>query len=108
TSAAAQTGAVAQATTVPAAAPRPAATSAPGQPSRTPLEQRFVGDKSFVLRDGVWTDTAYQPDTVTLTVPFGSDAYFTLLAEKPALAPFFALGERVIVVFEGTAYEVTE
>jgi hypothetical protein len=60
------------------------------------LEQRFAGDKSFVLRDGVWVDTAYQPGTETVKVAFGSDEYFALLARIPALAPYFAVGERVM------------
>jgi len=71
------------------------------------LEQRFVADKSFVLRAGIWTDSALQPEMETLKVAFGSDGYFALLAEKPALAQFFALGERVLVVLDGVAYEVT-
>jgi len=124
TSAAAQTGAVAAAPPAPrptvppatpaptprppSATPRPGGAPPPAPPPAPPaVEQRFVGDKSFVLKDGVWIDTAYETGTETVKVPFGSDAYFQLLAEKPDLAPYFALGERVIVVFEGSAYEVT-
>jgi Ca-activated chloride channel family protein len=120
TTAAAQTGQLAAATpaprptAIPRPAPTPAATSVPGGPPpppaqtpRAPVEQRFVGDRSFVLRDGVWIDTAYRQGQETIKVPFGSEAYFALLAEKPGLAPYFALGERVIVVYEGVAYEVT-
>ncbi len=67
-----------------------------------------VGDKTFVLQNGVWTDTTFNPDTMTTEkVAFLSDAYFALLAEKPALADYLALGERVIVVWDGVAYEVT-
>jgi Ca-activated chloride channel family protein len=120
TTAAAQTGQLAAAapaprpTAVPAAVPVPQATTVPGAPAPPPapspaaaVEQRFVGDRSFVLRDGVWVDTAYQRGMETIKVSFGSEAYFALLAEKPGLAPFFALGERLIVVYEGVAYEVT-
>jgi len=68
---------------------------------------RQVRDRAFVLRDGVWIDTAYDPEQMTTQkVEFLSDAYFDLLAQQPALADFFALGERVIVVLEGVAYEV--
>ena len=67
-----------------------------------------VGSKTFIWQDGVWTDTTFAPDTMqTEKVEFLSDAYFDLLAQYPALAEFFAIGERVIVVYEGTAYEVT-
>jgi hypothetical protein len=38
---------------------------------------------------------------------FGSDDYFALLKQKPRLADFFALGERIVVVFEGRVYRIT-
>jgi Ca-activated chloride channel family protein len=67
-----------------------------------------VGEKTFLYQDGVWTDTTFQADTMTpQPVIFLSDAYFALLERLPALAPYFALGERVIVVWEGVAYAVT-
>lgn len=70
---------------------------------------RVVRDKVFVLRDGVWVDTAFDARTMRPErVVFGSDAYFKLLARRPALAPYFALGPRVIVVLDGRAYESVE
>ncbi len=67
-----------------------------------------VGDKTFLLQNGVWTDTTFAPDTMTTQkVVFLSDAYFELLAAQPDLAEYFALGERVIVVLDDIAYEVT-
>jgi hypothetical protein len=65
-----------------------------------------VADRAFVRRDGVWTDTAYTAGQATCRVVFGADAYFALLAERPELTPYFALGDRVIVVVDGQAYEV--
>jgi Ca-activated chloride channel homolog len=66
-----------------------------------------VGDKTFLWQDGVWTDTTFAPDTMTTQqVVFLSDAYFQLLVDTPALSEYFALGERVIVVLDGVAYEV--
>jgi Ca-activated chloride channel family protein len=75
----------------------------------TTAEVKHVSDKSFVLRDGVWTDTLYEPDRMeTVKVGFGSDGYFDLLSARPAWGKYFALGQHVIVVLEGRAYEVTE
>jgi hypothetical protein len=69
---------------------------------------RYAGSRAFILRDGVWTDTTYDPATMTATdVPFASDEYFTLLGEHPELGPAFALGQQVIVVLDETAYRVT-
>lgn len=66
-----------------------------------------VGDKTFIQLSGVWTDTEFQPDTMTTEkVVFLSDEYFDLLDTVPALADYFALGDRVIAVVDGVAYEV--
>jgi hypothetical protein len=117
TGASSQAGNLAAATPAPARTPtvvatsRPAATVAPGQapPAPTgPAAISYVADKTFVQRAGVWTDTAYQQGSDTRKVTFASDEYFELLAQKPELAQFFALGTRVIVVLDGVAYEVTE
>jgi Ca-activated chloride channel family protein len=70
---------------------------------------RPVGTKTFVLQDGVWTDTAFDSSRMSATrVGFGSEDYFDLLAARPEWGAYFALGERVIFVTEGTAYEVVE
>jgi Ca-activated chloride channel homolog len=83
--------------------------SEPGAPTRAasnPISS--VGDKTFIRLNDVWNDTAYDPDTMeTIKVVFLSDEYFALLDEHPELGPYFALGDRVIVVLDGTAYEVT-
>jgi len=68
---------------------------------------RYAGDRTFVWRDGVWIDTLYDADTMTPEpVPFLSDAYFDLLALDPVVGEYLALGERVLFVWEGQAYEV--
>ncbi|HEX5500058.1 MAG TPA: hypothetical protein VFX03_12560, partial [Thermomicrobiales bacterium] len=69
---------------------------------------RAAGDRTFVLRDDVWTDTTFDPESMTpQRVAFGSDAFFSLLNDHPELAPAFALGQRVIVVAaDGTPFEV--
>ena len=69
---------------------------------------RHVGGKTFYLRDGVWTDSEFRDDSKLpeTVLSFGSDEYFALLKQKPALANFFALAERVVVVFEGRVYRV--
>src|ERR1700682_3796538 len=59
-----------------------------------------TGGKTFYLRDGVWTDAEFKaearlPET---KVTFGSEEYFALLKQKPALSQFFSLGERLVVV----------
>jgi Ca-activated chloride channel family protein len=68
---------------------------------------RQVGARSYVLSDGVWIDTAFDPQTTeTIKVPFLSQAYFELLKARPELSAGFALGPRVIAFAQGSAYEV--
>jgi Ca-activated chloride channel family protein len=69
---------------------------------------RYVGARTFVQKEGVWIETTFDPTTMTpIMVTFGSDDYFQLLLDHPDLAEAFALGERVIAVSGGQAYEVT-
>ena len=66
-----------------------------------------VANKTFILRNGFWTDTMYDPQKWrTTAVAFGSPAYFALLAEHPQWGQYLALGDRVIAVLEGTAYQI--
>ncbi len=70
---------------------------------------QFVGSKTFVWRDGVWLDTAFDPHVYTVTpVNFASDGYFELVTAVPELAQYFSLGQQVLVVHEDIAYEIVE
>ena len=70
---------------------------------------RLVGSKVFVLSDGTWVDTSFDPDKMkTVQVAFLSDDYFKLSQADPELASAFALGSHVIAISGGTAYEVVE
>jgi Ca-activated chloride channel homolog len=69
---------------------------------------RYAGDKTFLLRDGVWVDTAF--DAAKLKpeqIKFGSDRYFELLRQHPEIGPYLALGDKVTVVLQGKAYAIT-
>ena len=72
-------------------------------------QMRQVAGKTFYLREGVWTDAEFRLEArlPESSIRFSSDDYFALLKQKPRLAAFFALGERVLVVFEGRVYRVT-
>ncbi|HEY0078020.1 MAG TPA: VIT and VWA domain-containing protein [Pyrinomonadaceae bacterium] len=70
---------------------------------------RKVGGKTFYLREGVWVDSEFKEDArlPQTALTFGSDEYFALLKREPKLADYFALGERVLVVYKGRVYRVT-
>jgi hypothetical protein len=92
------------------AAPLPMATfvTAEGDEVNAAEVLRYAGPRAFVLRDGIWTDTTYDPAAMTaVDVPFAGDDYFALLGEHPELGAAFALGQQVIVVLDDTAFQVT-
>jgi Ca-activated chloride channel family protein len=69
---------------------------------------KYAGDKVFVLRNGVYTDTTYDGTANTVKIGFGSEDYFALIAAHPEWGYYLSVGPEVIVVLEGTAYQVTE
>ncbi|MGB3716469.1 MAG: VIT domain-containing protein [Candidatus Promineifilaceae bacterium] len=83
--------------------------SADGEMITTDEVIQHVGSKTFLLRDGVWMDTAYDADKQdSQEVGFASDVYFDLLSAAPELGPYLALGPQVLVVHQGEAYEIVE
>ncbi|MGQ9850963.1 MAG: VIT domain-containing protein [Aggregatilineaceae bacterium] len=87
--------------------PAPTLSAPAGIPAGSEQSIRYVGDRAFVWRDGVWVDTLYDADTMTpQRIEFLSEAYFTLLDRDPQIGEFLALGERVLFVWEGQAYEI--
>jgi Ca-activated chloride channel homolog len=68
-----------------------------------------VGDKTFYMREGVWVDSEFKPEAKLpeTALEFGGDDYFALIKREPQLARFFALGERVVVVYKGRVYRVS-
>jgi Ca-activated chloride channel family protein len=64
-----------------------------------------VGSKTFLLKNDTWIDTTFDRSMKTKKVAFLGEEYFDLISQVPVLGSYFALGERVIVVHEGQAYE---
>jgi len=64
-----------------------------------------VGSKTFLWRNETWIDTTFDRSMETKKVTFLGEEYFDLIAKEPVLGSYFALGERVIVVYQGQAYE---
>lgn len=72
---------------------------------------RRVGDRTFTLIKGVWTDTRLTANTgnrggVTVRVQPFSAAYFRVLQLVPALKPVLALGDRMLVAGNGVVLEI--
>ncbi|HEY1951619.1 MAG TPA: VIT domain-containing protein [Gemmatimonadaceae bacterium] len=71
------------------------------------MNVRRVGNVTFVLRDGRWTDVRYKRSSTVLKVKAFSDAYFKLLELQPDLRDAFSVGERVLVAGKSMAIELS-
>ena len=70
---------------------------------------KIVGDRAFLLEDGVWTDTLFDPENMKVNeIAYLSKAYFEMVESSPQVAAWFALGKSVIVVKQGVAYQIVE
>jgi Ca-activated chloride channel family protein len=68
---------------------------------------RSVAGKTFVkAEDGRWLDTAWNRSSATVRIEALSDAYFDLVGRAPEVPRWLALGSRLVVVVDGTAYEI--
>ncbi|HEY4645265.1 MAG TPA: zf-HC2 domain-containing protein [Steroidobacteraceae bacterium] len=66
---------------------------------------RIVAGKTFRMTSGEWVDAAFDPSLGVPTVVIrGADERSALLARIPELTPFTELGDRVVVVWDGTVY----
>jgi Ca-activated chloride channel family protein len=83
------------------------ADSVAAPPSEAARSVKIVGARTFVFNGTVWTDTAFDPDKMeTVKVAFLSADYFSLANSRPELAAAFALGQSVIAISDGIAYEI--
>lgn len=76
--------------------------------ARPPADERLrtVGNKAFVLQNGMWVDTGYEDMMEIIDVPFASSTYFELVRDHPTWGPYLALGDRVLLVWKWRAYRI--
>ena len=68
---------------------------------------KHIGDKTFYLQqDGSWVDAKSDKRLRVKKIAYLSDDYFELLRQEPRLGKYFAVGERVTVVYKNTCYQV--
>jgi hypothetical protein len=68
---------------------------------------RHVGGKAFRLEQGEWVDVTFEPAAGLPVIDVaGPDERREIGARIPALAPYIALSDRFVIVFEGTVFRV--
>jgi Ca-activated chloride channel family protein len=77
---------------------------------RNSVQNQFVGNKNFFRQAEQWVDADFMPgrNLPETVVKFASDDYYALAVREPGLARFLALGEEVVVVWNGRVYKVVK
>ena len=84
-----------------------AAEAAPEMMQEARQTVKLVGNRTFVWQDEQWVDTMYDADSMKpKTISFLSDEYMQLLDTYPQAQQYLALGEQMILVLDGTAYQI--
>lgn len=85
-----------------------AAEAAPALSAEVGQAVKLAGSRTFVLKDGTWYDTAYDPAIMKpQQVAFLSPEYFALADSRADVSAALAVGQKVVVVVDGDAYEIT-
>ena len=83
-----------------------------GQYQNQQLNQQIknVLGRAMYQNGKFWVDPEVQKKKYSkqLQIKFGSEEYFRLLREKPAISQFLALGQNLRFVYDNTLYEITE
>ena len=77
---------------------------------RNTAANQFVANKNFFNQGKVWIDSEVSAGSrlPEINVKFASDEYFNLALKDRQLAQYFALGEEVVVAWNGKIYHVTK
>lgn len=69
---------------------------------------KTAGDKTFYLRDGFWVDSTVDAAKVAKAkvIVLASKEYFDLIHSAPSIAKFLAVGQQVVVQFNGQVYKI--
>lgn len=73
-----------------------------------PATMQRVGERTFVMLGDTWVDSAFTEEMETLTIKWGSDAYFNVLDALPHLREALVLSDSILIVIEGKALIVSE
>ncbi len=68
---------------------------------------RVIEDKAFLwTAERRWVDTAWDGKSGLKRIEAWSDDYFALLRKSDRIANYLSVGESVVVILDGTAYEI--
>jgi Ca-activated chloride channel family protein len=68
---------------------------------------KSIEEKTFLMRGGFWTDSAYDGNQKLENISFGSKEYFELLKNNAGISKYLSVGRQVILIFNGRGYRIT-
>ena len=78
-------------------------------PQSLNAQMKIVGNRTFLLEEGVWIDTIFDDQNMKIDdVEYLSKKYFMMAEASPEIAAWMALGKYVIFVKGNTAYQVID
>jgi Ca-activated chloride channel family protein len=69
---------------------------------------KYVGGKTFYLKDKFWTDSLYKKGTKLKKIKYLSKEYFALVKKNGEVSKYLSIGKNVVVVINGAAYQISE
>lgn len=69
---------------------------------------KYIGNKTFYLQRETWADSEYKKGQKTIKIKYLSQQYFALLKPNPELGKYLAVGDNLIVVIKGKAYQISD
>lgn len=68
---------------------------------------KMIENKTFYLKDGVWTDASFDGKQKLQSISFGSKQYFDLMHNTPGITKYLSAGRQLILMYNGTGYRIT-
>lgn len=69
-------------------------------------EIKNIEEKTFYLKDGVWTDASFDGRQKLESIAFGSKEYFELLRNNSGIGKYLAAGKKLILMYNGNGYRI--
>lgn len=83
------------------------ADSAPAVEDEASAKIRYAGEKTFINKNGVWTDTQMGEET-PVEVKYLSEAYLDIAQKDAEISKYLSVGEKVQFCTRGMCYKVTD
>ena len=72
------------------------------------ITMKRIINKTFYLKDGIWTEQGIDNQKSAIEIKFLSDEYFNLLQKNDQIKNILAVGEKIVFKWEGKIYKIVD